>query len=65
MSVQYRYTKSGDIYLFHESCKLKSDGKWVDGVIYFNPNNSRQFFVRTMEDFTKSFEEIIDEVIYE
>jgi uncharacterized membrane protein len=61
MSSQYKHTKTGDVYLIHESCKIKIDDKWVEGIIYFNPNNIREMFVTTKEDFFSSFEEIIDE----
>ena len=62
MSIQYKHTKTGDIYVFETACHIKIGNKWVDGIIYFNENKHREMYVRTKHDFFNSFEEIIDEV---
>ncbi len=62
MSIQYKHTKTGNVYLFKTACHIKIGNKWVDGIAYVNENKHREMYVRTKDDFFNSFEEIIDEV---
>jgi len=62
MSIQYKHTKTANVYLLKTACHIKIGDKWVDGIIYFNENKHREMYVRTKDDFFSSFEEIIDEV---
>ena len=61
MSIQYKNTKTGDVYLLETACHIKIGDNWVDGIAYFNANKLREMYVRTKDDFFNSFEEIIDE----
>jgi len=63
MSIQYKNTKTGDVFLLETACRVQIGDKWVDGIAYFNANKLREMFVRTKHDFFNSFEEIIDEVM--
>lgn len=58
---QYRHIKTGDVYAVHDSCKIKIDDNWVEGIIYFNVNNTRELFVRTEQNFSDSFKEVFDD----
>lgn len=62
MSIQYKHTKTGDVYLLETVCRVQIGDKWVDGIAYVNANSHREMYVRTKDDFFSSFEEIIDEV---
>ena len=62
MSIQYKHTKTGDVYLLETACRVQIGNKWVDAIAYVNANKLREMFVRTKDDFFNSFEEIIDEV---
>ena len=61
MSIQYKHTKTGNVYLLKTACHIKIGDKWVDGIAYVNVNKLREMYVRTKDDFFNSFEEIIDE----
>ena len=62
MSIQYKNKKTGDAVLLETACNIKIDGKWVEGIAYFNANKLREMFVIIKKDFLNEFEEIIDEV---
>lgn len=62
MSIQYKNTKTGDVCLLETACHVKIGDNWVEGIAYFNENKLREMFVRTKDDFSNSFEEIVDEV---
>lgn len=62
MSIQYKHTKTGNVYLLKNVCRVQIGDKWVDGIAYVNANKLREMYVRTKDDFFNSFEEIVDEV---
>ena len=56
---KYRYMSDNPfytnrVYLVDQWAKLKSDGKWVDCIVYHQEDDIKMY-VRTVEDFQKAF----------
>lgn len=50
----YVHKKHNTIYRITAYCKVKlEDGRWVDGIIYVNPNN--ETFCCSVKSFTERF----------
>ena len=53
---QYIHDSTGNPYYLVDTILFKYNGKWVDAIIYRNPQG--QVFGRTLEDFNEKFSEI-------
>lgn len=49
-----KYIPKGTIYNIESFVKIKQDdGTWVEGVVYFNPEEPSEKYVRTMNQLNK------------